>query len=79
MPIDKNASHYEHGNGRFDIMTDGEVKSLTCDDIMLIGMALSIVEKDNDPTSSLYTLDHQLYELRCRFPGIDFHLVPDGY
>lgn len=72
MKIDKNATHYEYGNGRFDLMTDEEVRTLISDDIMLIYMVLS--RSDNTLGSSTGELAHQLYELHLRYPGARFRL-----
>jgi len=73
MRIDEKATRYEFGNGRFDLMTDEEVRTLTSDD--LNGILVRLAELCRQGESSIgEELYHQLYELHCRYPDSDFRL-----
>ena len=71
MKIDRNANHYEWGNGRFDLMTDEEVRSLYSNELdMVFGRLGDLMRKgESSPMQELY---HKLYELRLRYPDRDF-------
>ncbi len=71
MPVDENATHYVSGNSRYDLMTDEEVRTLSCDDLMLIYMVLGEINQ-RCPGGSTEELGHQLYELHLRYPDRDF-------
>lgn len=70
MKLDKKAKHYVYGNGRFDLMTDEEIRTLTSSDIMRIYAGLSA----ECPGGISCELAHQLYELHLRYPDKDFRL-----
>lgn len=69
---DRKATSYQYGNGRFDLMTDEEVRTLSHDDLMLLYMVLSL-HMDQGSTGELA---HQLYELHLRYPEHDFQIMP---
>jgi hypothetical protein len=71
MTVEENATHYEFGNGRFDLMTDEEVRTLTHDDLQ--GILVRLAEMCRRGESSLgEERYHQLYELLLRYPDADF-------
>jgi hypothetical protein len=72
MP-DKKATHYEYGNGRYDLMADEEVRTITAADFEMFFARLSdaMWKGESTPMEDLY---HRLYELRLRYPDSDFRL-----
>ena len=73
MSNDEYATRYERGNGRFDLMTDEQVCSLTHDDLTLLLVSLSHLQGHSLITFDLY---HRLEELLQRYPECDFQLLP---
>lgn len=77
MIIDTNATHYEYGNGRFDLMTDEELHTLTWEEFTMIFARLSDAMRHGEsaPMQEVY---HKLYELQLRHIGRDFRfeIVP---
>ena len=74
MPVDKNATQYKYGNGRFDLMTDEEVRTLSGDEIsaIVIRLAESMRHGETLIGQELY---HHLYELWIRYGEmVDFRL-----
>lgn len=62
---DMQATRYERGNGRFDLMTDEEVRTISGFNLDSIIFRLS----RHDESTPVQELFHQLYELRLRYPG----------
>jgi hypothetical protein len=73
MKIDENATRYEFGNGRFDLMTDEEVRTLDGSelDALVIRLAETMRQGETPIGQELY---HHLYELWTRYPTSDFRL-----
>lgn len=73
MKLDKKATRYEYGNGRFDLMTSEQVRTLTHDDLLLILSRLTDAMRQGE-SSMMEELYHQLVELHLRYPESDFRL-----
>lgn len=73
MILDENATQYEFGNGRFDLMTDEQVRTLTSGDLegLLVRLADACRKGESSVGEERY---HQLYELYLRYPDTDFRL-----
>lgn len=71
MKLDEKATEYRFGNGRFDLMTDEQVRTLTSDDLSKLLMYLSA---DKSPSLLDEELGHHLYELLLRYPYATFRL-----
>lgn len=73
MPVDENATHYEFGNGRFDLMTDEEVRTMGSSelDALVIRLAEGMRSGETAIGQELY---HHMYELWTRYPEADFRL-----
>lgn len=76
---DMKAKRYERGNGRFDLMTDEEVRTFISDDFSLILSRMTYSYQQGE-TSMGYELYHQLHELYIRYPDSTFRLevIPNG-
>jgi hypothetical protein len=77
---DMEATRYEYGNGRFDLMTDEEVRTISASDFEMFFARLTdaMRQGESGPMQELY---HRLYELRLRYPDRDFRLevLPEQY
>lgn len=78
MKVDKNATRYGYGNGRFDLMSDEEVRTLTWGDFEMFFARLSDAMQQGE-SSSMQELYHQLYELKLRYQGraCQVNILPD--
>jgi len=80
MKIDENATQYVYGNGRFDLMTDEEVRTFTSDEISWITISLNELARrqaeDDLPIESGGNAEvrHHVYELWARYHDSDFRL-----
>ncbi|SRR6266568_155702 len=80
MKLDENATRYEYGNGRFDLMTDEEVRTFTSDEISWINTSLNELARrramDGLTTESGGDAEvrHHVYELWARYHDSDFRL-----
>ncbi len=74
MPVDENATQYEFGNGRYDLMTDEEVRTLTSDDIQSTLVRFAHLIRTEGESSVGEDIYHRLYELHIRYPDTDFRL-----
>ena len=80
MKIDENATQYVYGNGRFDLMTDEEVRTFTSDEISWINTSLNELARrramDGLTTESGGNAEvcHHVYELWARYHDSDFRL-----
>ena len=74
MKPDEHATRYEHGNGRFDLMTDEEVRMLTGHDLQ--GVLVALAEWVRRGEMSVIGMEryHRLLELHQRYPKSDFRL-----
>lgn len=73
MKIDENATRYEFGNGRFDLMTDEEVRTLYSGDLEALDIRLAETMRHGE-TPIGQELYHHLHELWIRYPNSDFRL-----
>ncbi len=74
MPIDENATRYIRGNGRFDLMTDEEVRTLLHDDLLGILVRLAEWVRRGEESSVGIERYHRLLELLECYPDADFRL-----
>jgi hypothetical protein len=83
MKIDENATHYEYGNGRFDLMTDEEVRTFTSSEISWINICLNELARrqaeDGIAPGAINSggdaeVRHHIYELWARYPETDWRL-----
>lgn len=77
MTIDTNATHYEYGNGRFDLMADEELRTLTWEEFTMVFARLSDAMRHGE-SSPMQEVYHKLYELQTRYEGrsFRFEIVP---
>ncbi len=74
MPVDENATSYVEGNGRFDLMTDEEVRTLYGDDLQYILVMLAERSRRGELSSIGEERYHRLHELHTRYPDSNFQL-----
>jgi hypothetical protein len=74
MKVDENATKYEDGNGRFDLMTDEEVRTWSADDFQSILVRLAHLVREGQENSIGEEIYHRLYELHLRYNDVVFRL-----